>query len=434
MKLQQMIVSPAVITESELREAYWKQKGRAQAEYMGVLYSDLESEYEPSDAEIQDFYDTHPGLYHRGPRVALHAVSWPKEPSEADRQEVRELVLEIKNEIESGVRDFAEAAEIFSQDGTASNGGDLGTFDRNRMVAPFTEVAFSLPVNQVSDPVETQFGYHLIEVLERIEEDGEVNQVHARHILLKIEPSNDTLLALYTAVEDYLNANPPASFLAQASADSLNVIQTPLLSEGRDIPGLRNSLEGSLFAHQAKVGARSTILQNDDCYYVVVVDEKALEGPAPLDEVRGQIVMKLKEEHNRKLAAEKLAPAVGLVQMGKSFEEAAAEFELTYAVSDTFTATANIPDVGYGTAFNTVALEVDLSELVPEVATRNGLFALRTLWKEEFDEEDFASQREGLRTMLLNRKQRELEEAWYAEKESAAEIVDNRARLRGGTT
>ena len=47
-------------------------------------------------------------------------------------------------------------------DSTAENGGDLGTFDRARMVEPFTEVAFSLPVGQISEPVQTQSGVHLI--------------------------------------------------------------------------------------------------------------------------------------------------------------------------------------------------------------------------------------------------------------------------------
>ncbi len=432
MKLQQLIVSSAVVTEAELREAYNKQKGRAIAEYVGVLYSDLESDYEPNDGEIQAYYDEHPGLYHRERRAVAHVVTWPKEPSVADREDVLTLARDIKGEIENGTRDFAEAAAVFSQDGTASSGGDLGTFDRNRMVAPFTEVAFSLPVGQISDPVETQFGYHLIEVLERIEEDGEVTQVHARHILLKIEPSNDTLLEIYTKIEDYLNATTPKQFLQTALADSLNVISPAPFAAGRDIPGVRNSMEGNLFAHQAKPGALSPILQNDESYYVVLLDNILPEGPAALDEVKSQVVAKLKEAHQRRLAAEKLSPAVGLIQMGKNFAEASEEFGLVTAVTDTFTATANIPDIGYGTAFNTVALATQVGTLIPEVETRRGLFALRTLWKEPFDENDFLAQKDGLRAMLLSQKQRELEESWYAEQEARAEIVDNRNQLRSG--
>jgi len=434
MKLQQLIVSPAVVTETELREAYSKQKGRAVAEYVGVLYSNLESDYEPSEAEIQAYYNEHPGLYHRDRRAVAHVVTWPKDPSAADREDVLTLAREIKGEIENGVRDFAEAAAVFSQDGTASEGGDLGTFDRNRMVAPFTEVAFSLPVGQISDPVETQFGYHLIEVLERIEEDGEVNQVHARHILLKIEPSNDTLLDIYTKIEDYLNGTIPKNFLQASRADSLNVISPAPFSAGRDIPGLRNSMEGNLFALQAKPGTLSPILQNDESYYVVFLEKILPEGPAPLDEVKGQVVAKLKEIQQRRLAEEILSPAVGLIQMGKTFAEASEESGLVTAVTDTFTATANIPDIGYGTAFNTVALATDVGTLIPEVETRRGLFALRTLWKEPFDETDFLAQKDGLRAMLMSQKQRELEESWYAEQEARADIVDNRNQLRSGTS
>ncbi len=61
------------------------------------------------------------------------------------------------------------------------------------MVAPFTEAAFSLPVGEVSQPVRTRFGYHLIEVLsqDKDKDTGEVYQVHARHILLKVTPGPD---------------------------------------------------------------------------------------------------------------------------------------------------------------------------------------------------------------------------------------------------
>ena len=71
----------------------------------------------------------------------------------------------LKNEIEAGNISFADAAAKYSKcPSGARNGGDLGFFGRNQMVKPFEEAAFSLPLNVVSDPVQTQFGYHLIQV------------------------------------------------------------------------------------------------------------------------------------------------------------------------------------------------------------------------------------------------------------------------------
>jgi len=77
------------------------------------------------------------------------------------------LANELRSRILAG-EDFAALAAAYSDDtGSGANGGDLGWFGKGRMVAPFEEAAFSLPIGQVSEPVKTDFGYHLIEVLEK---------------------------------------------------------------------------------------------------------------------------------------------------------------------------------------------------------------------------------------------------------------------------
>lgn len=74
----------------------------------------------------------------------------------------------IKAEIEAGA-DFADMARQHSECPSGQRGGDLGSFERGRMVKPFDEVVFSAPLHQVHGPVETQFGYHLIEITARSE-------------------------------------------------------------------------------------------------------------------------------------------------------------------------------------------------------------------------------------------------------------------------
>ena len=74
-----------------------------------------------------------------------------------------EEVEKVKKDIESG-KSFADAAKEVSLCPSGSSGGDLGFFGRNRMVPEFEVAAFSLPVGQISEPIKTQFGWHLLVV------------------------------------------------------------------------------------------------------------------------------------------------------------------------------------------------------------------------------------------------------------------------------
>lgn len=78
----------------------------------------------------------------------------------------KEQCEELKAQIEAGA-DFGELAKQYSSCPSGKQGGDLGTFKRGQMVKPFDDVVFSAPLNTVQGPVQTQFGYHLIEVTAR---------------------------------------------------------------------------------------------------------------------------------------------------------------------------------------------------------------------------------------------------------------------------
>ena len=95
--------------------------------------------------------------------ILLRASAATSPENVALRATVRARLEKIRDAIRAGA-DFSEQAQRHSEDPSASSGGDLGSFTRGRMVAPFEQAAFSLPVGEVSDIVETQFGFHLIKV------------------------------------------------------------------------------------------------------------------------------------------------------------------------------------------------------------------------------------------------------------------------------
>ncbi len=124
----------------------------------------------PEDA-VRQAYDQNPQNFTSQEQVkASHILI---NSAEADPQEKKDEALKRAREIAAKANadgaDFAELARTYSEGPSAPSGGDLGFFGRNRMVKPFEEAAFSMKVNEVSDPVLTQFGYHIIKVTDRKE-------------------------------------------------------------------------------------------------------------------------------------------------------------------------------------------------------------------------------------------------------------------------
>jgi peptidyl-prolyl cis-trans isomerase C len=112
--------------------------------------------------ENKDFFDR---VLVRASHILLRV---PATADEAERQRVRNKLLAIRQEVVSGKLDFAAAATKFSECPSAPSGGDIGFFPRKGVVLePFARAAFSLPVGQVSDVIQSDYGLHLIKVTER---------------------------------------------------------------------------------------------------------------------------------------------------------------------------------------------------------------------------------------------------------------------------
>ena len=110
--------------------------------------------------------------------------------------------------------DFAELAKAESDDaGSGANGGSLGDFTRGRMVPPFDEAAFTLKVNEVSEPVKTQFGYHIIQVTKH--DTKKMDDVKAE-ITEKVGPE------MAQKGVDAIKRKPPSPSIRRTSASSVH--------------------------------------------------------------------------------------------------------------------------------------------------------------------------------------------------------------------
>jgi peptidyl-prolyl cis-trans isomerase SurA len=217
----------------------WLTDQQRRAAYQNRLVEKLRSEGKlkpvaPTEKEMKQFFDEQKGsLGTRPATLSFRQIVITPAPSEAAKARTRAQADSIVLELRKGA-DFATAARRFSQDpGSKEQGGSLNWFRRGVMVPEFERVAFSLKPGVVSDPVESPFGYHIIQV-ERVQPA----EVQARHILLVPEIDSahvDSARVTANTVHNELVAGAPFDSLqrlyhdrsAERNADNVPVTKLP---------------------------------------------------------------------------------------------------------------------------------------------------------------------------------------------------------------
>ncbi|MBN2706415.1 MAG: SurA N-terminal domain-containing protein [Deltaproteobacteria bacterium] len=250
--------------------------------------------------------------------------------TEAGAQELAEAQAEI-GEIVKALKaggDFAELAKKYSQDSTASKGGDLGWFGRGAMVAPFEEAAFALEPGVVSAPVRTDFGIHLIKCDERmtahVKSFAEVKNDIEKGLRAEALPA--LLRQRLTEVVEGLAGSGPDDFIQAAGRLGLKVIKTPLFSQ-KDGVVPEIGRDPALLAEVFKTGTGETAeLSNPtrNSYYFMVLERKDSYLPE-LVEVKESVEKAYRLEKAGLRVKELSEQVASHLEEGKTLEEAAHE-------------------------------------------------------------------------------------------------------------
>jgi peptidyl-prolyl cis-trans isomerase C len=142
---------------------------RASMQITLMLQAELGTRTAVTPEQVNDFYEKNPAAFQQGERVkASHIlVRMQANADAAEREKALVKATGILVDVKAG-KDFAALAKQYSDDpGSGANGGDLGYFERGQMVPPFEQAAFSLPVGQTSELVQSDFGYHIIRVTDK---------------------------------------------------------------------------------------------------------------------------------------------------------------------------------------------------------------------------------------------------------------------------
>ncbi len=158
----------AALLEMKISEAELKSQIRKGMAIQQFVDKDLVQDVKVSQKEVKDFYKNNPDMFKQSEQVkASHILI--KVDTKADKSakdQANKKIKEIQKKLEDG-GDFAALAKEYSEGPSNVDGGDLGYFERGRMVKPFEDAAFKLKPGEVSGMVETPFGYHLIKVVDK---------------------------------------------------------------------------------------------------------------------------------------------------------------------------------------------------------------------------------------------------------------------------
>ncbi|HEU4724506.1 MAG TPA: peptidylprolyl isomerase [Candidatus Eisenbacteria bacterium] len=211
------------MTEADLRKRY-EPDVREQLLISRVVSREVQSKTTVTDAEVRAFYDANRDSIGKKPeQLKLAHILIAFEADSAQAKRARARADSIRALIVKG-RPFEEAAKQFSDDPSGQRGGDLGPFGHGDMVPEFETVAFSLKPGDMSQPVRTRFGYHIIKVdSHQAKTDSTEELVRARHVMIGIRPTpNDEERARKRALvyRDSLKAG--ADFAAMAKRHSMD--------------------------------------------------------------------------------------------------------------------------------------------------------------------------------------------------------------------
>lgn len=290
------------LTEEQLRAKYREEASRQQIAQR--LVQKAVPRKPVSQAEAEAYFKANPDKFPRAPgQVRLSVIQIPITADSAAEAAGRAKMLEVRRRIVTGGEKFAKvAAEVSDDAGSAKAGGDLGFFAKGAMEPSIDAAAFSLPLNQVSDPIRSPYGWHILQVLERdtlktaagkdsVGADGKpVAEAHARHILVRVETNDvdkDRARRLAMRVRDEAVKGVDFAALVRRYSKYAGPA-TPdgdigYVSLGTLLPQIRAGLDS------LETGQVSEPLENPAGFNVFKVTDRKAERPYTLDEVKDQL-------------------------------------------------------------------------------------------------------------------------------------------------
>ncbi len=432
-KLFEQVASSIYVTDAQLW-SYWRDThDSSQISYVAWHPDEVpDSSIHISDQAARAYYDSHKKDLTKKGRASVSVLVLPRMVTAADTAATRAHLLALRDEIAKGGK-FEDVAKRESSDsGSAQQGGLLGTVVRGRFVPQFDSAAFALKPGELSQPVLSPYGYHLIRV-----DTKKGDSITVRHILLRIQQS-DSAAARTNRVADSLDkmaghAEVAAQFDKAAKAFGLPAVRLhvnedePLVMNGRQVPSVGTWAFGG-----ATVGESSELFDGDDAYYLARLDSLT-PGGTPTFAAAAPGIKKIlaKQAAIDQLRARAQAFANGAA--GTSLEAQAKTAGLSVIKSAPFTRTAFVPDIGRMNEVVGAAFALPVNAVSQPIATNDAMYVIRVDRRVEAPKTVWEAQKQNQRQTLLQQLREQAVQQYLADLRETAKINDHRKDIEAAS-
>ncbi|MBW2219188.1 MAG: SurA N-terminal domain-containing protein [Deltaproteobacteria bacterium] len=410
----------------EKNQTKYQTKPEVKARYVSFPSSKYKSKVNVSDDEINLYYQDNKDDFYNAKTVEARHILVKVDQAADDEtiEKAKQKTLDILEKVKKGNKTFAELAKKYSEGPSKTNGGHLGTFKKETMVKPFSDKAFFMSAGEVSEPVRTKFGWHIIRV-------EKVNDAYSSPLDEVKNKITDTLLnqKAKTAAYDEATSVFEMSFegddlIRTAEDKGLELLTTDFFTRigpkkiivGRDI---FSKAAFALLQDQV-----SDVLEVKDGFYLLQVVEKNPAGVSPFEEVKVKIEKDVIKEKQKKKAKEDAEAFLSALKSGEDLKKESAKLNIKIISTGFFKRHDPVPEVGREQEINKNAFKLSGKNSLPETIVEGvkGYYVIRFKDRKKPALEEFEKEKNSVSKNLLMQKKNRVFEKWLAGLKEKSEI------------
>lgn len=446
-KFRKLLTDGVSVTPEEIQQEFRYENEKIKLDYVLVKPEDLASKITPDESEIKSYYEQNKSKFQipekRVVRYGLLDLNQIKQNTIITDDELKAIyqqniqqyevpdrvhvehilfttvgktdaeVAEIRNKAEDVLAqarkkgaNFEDLARKYSEDpGSKDKGGDLGWIVRGQTVPAFEQAAFSLPKGEISDLIRTQYGFHIIKILDK-------ETAHTKPFDEVKDSIRTPLLLQKTDQQAATIADQMSSDIRQsnkiildqlAQKYHLTLSETRPLAPTDPVLELGNSQEVKDDIFRLRPDELSLPMNTDRGYVVLSLKQVLPAHQGSLDEVRDKVISELKQLKADQLARTKAEDLVKRVKAGEKFDSAAKALGLDPKTSDLFARNGSITGVGSGKLL-AGAFSLKQGDVGAPLLIGSNWFAFQVAQKVEPNPADFEQQKKTITDTLLESK------------------------------